>query len=88
MATPVTEVGRGSHIQEGLDAAAVAAAAGLAPEFPTKIPGVGSLAFFKAKDAQYFAKILKEGDATELSVDKMKVHKSCIRITLAMVIRP
>jgi len=46
--TPITEVG--FHIQEGLDAAAVAAAVGLAPELPTEIPGVGSLAFFKAED--------------------------------------
>ncbi|KAJ8593868.1 ARM repeat-containing protein [Rhizopogon salebrosus TDB-379] len=73
MATPVTEVG--FHIQEGSDAAAVAAAAGLAPELPTEIPGVGSLAFFKAEDAQYFAKILKEEDETELSVDEMKERK-------------
>jgi splicing factor 3B subunit 1 len=74
MGAPVTEVG-GFHIQEGSDAAAVAAAAGLAPELPTEIPGVGSLAFFKAEDAQYFAKILKEEDETELSVDEMKERK-------------
>lgn len=73
-ATPVTEVG-GFQIQEGSDAAAMAAAAGLAPELPTEIPGVGSLAFFKAEDAQYFAKILKEEDETELSVDEMKERK-------------
>jgi splicing factor 3B subunit 1 len=47
----------------------------LAPELPTEIPGVGNLAFFKAEDAQYFAKILKEEDETELSVDKMKERK-------------
>ncbi|KAK7466427.1 U2 snRNP component prp10 [Stygiomarasmius scandens] len=74
MATPVTEVG-GFHIQESSDAAAVAAAAGLAPELPTEIPGVGNLAFFKPEDAQYFAKILKEEDETELSVDEMKERK-------------
>ena len=45
MATPVTEVG-GFQIQESSDAAAMAAAAGLAPELPTEIPGVGNLAFF------------------------------------------
>lgn len=73
-ATPVTEVG-GFQIQESSDAAAVAAAQGLAPELPTEIPGVGSLAFFKAEDAQYFAKILKEEDETELSVDEMKERK-------------
>ncbi|KAK1221091.1 U2 snRNP component prp10 [Marasmius sp. AFHP31] len=73
MATPVTEVG--FHIQESSDAAAVAAAAGLAPELPTEIPGVGNLAFFKAEDAQYFAKILKEEDETQLSVDEMKERK-------------
>lgn len=71
-ATPVTEIG-GFQIQEGSDAAA--AAAGLAPDLPTEIPGVGSLAFFKAEDAQYFAKILKEEDETELSVDEMKERK-------------
>ncbi|OBZ73801.1 U2 snRNP component prp10 [Grifola frondosa] len=73
-ATPSTEVG-GFQIQESSDAAAAAAAAGLAPELPTEIPGVGSLAFFKAEDAQYFAKILKEEDETELSVDEMKERK-------------
>ena len=65
----------GFHIQDGSDAAAAAAAAGLAPELPTEIPGVGSLAFFKAEDAQYFAKILKEEDETQLSVDEMKERK-------------
>ena len=65
----------GFHIQEGSDAAAAAAAAGLAPELPTEIPGVGSLAFFKAEDAQYFAKIMKEEDETELSVEEMKERK-------------
>lgn len=74
MATPITEVG-GFQIQEGSDAAAAAAAAGLAPELPTEIPGVGNLAFFKAEDAQYFAKILKEEDETELSVEEMKERK-------------
>lgn len=74
LATPVTEVG-GFQIQESSDAAAAAAAAGLAPELPTEIPGVGNLAFFKAEDAQYFAKILKEEDETELTVDEMKERK-------------
>jgi hypothetical protein len=62
MATPITEAG-GFPIQEGSDAAAAAAAAaGLAPELPTDIPSVGNLPFFKAEDAQYFARILKEED--------------------------
>ncbi len=69
-----TELG-GFQIQESSDAAAVAAAAGLAPELTTEIPGVGNLAFFKQEDAQYFAKILKEEDETELSVDEMKERK-------------
>ena len=73
-ATPVNDLG-GFQIQESSDAAAVAAAAGLAPELPTEIPGVGNLAFFKAEDAEYFAKILKEEDETELSVDEMKERK-------------
>ena len=73
-APSVTEIG-GFQIQESSDAAAQAAAAGLAPELPTEIPGVGNLAFFKAEDAQYFAKILKEEDETELSVDEMKERK-------------
>ena len=73
-ATPVTSVG-GFEIKEGSDAAAMAAAAGLAPELPTEIPGVGNLAFFKPEDAQYFAKILKEEDETELSIDEMKERK-------------
>jgi splicing factor 3B subunit 1 len=71
MATPITDAG-GFHIQDGSDAAA---AAGLAPELPTEIPGVGNLAFFKPEDVQYFAKILKEEDETELSVEEMKERK-------------
>ena len=74
MATPITEVG-GFQIQESLDAAAMAEAAGLAPKLPTEIPGVGNLVFFKAKDAQYFSKILKEEDETELMVKEMKERK-------------
>jgi splicing factor 3B subunit 1 len=74
MATPGGDAG-GFQIKEGSDAAALAAAAGLAPEVPTEIPGVGNLAFFKAEDAQYFAKILKEEDETELSVEEMKERK-------------
>jgi splicing factor 3B subunit 1 len=73
-ATPINELG-GFQIQESSDAAAVAAAAGLAPELPTEIPGVGNLAFFKAEDAEYFSKILKEDDETELSVDELKERK-------------
>jgi splicing factor 3B subunit 1 len=64
MATPVTEVG-GFQIRDGSDAAAAVAAAGLVPDLPTEIPGVGNLAFFKAEDAQYFTKILKEEDKTK-----------------------
>ena len=74
LATP-TPVFTGFQIQDDSDASASAMAAGLAPELPTEIPGVGSLAFFKAEDAQYFAKILKEEDETELSVDEMKERK-------------
>ncbi|KDQ06854.1 hypothetical protein BOTBODRAFT_192791 [Botryobasidium botryosum FD-172 SS1] len=74
MMTPVPQFG-GFQIQDESDAAAAAAAAGLAPELPTEIPGVGSLAFFKAEDAQYFSKILKEEDETELSVDELKERK-------------
>ena len=74
LATP-TPVFTGFQIQDESDASATAAAAGLAPELPTEIPGVGSLAFFKAEDAQYFSKILKEEDETELSVDEMKERK-------------
>ncbi|KAG9102841.1 hypothetical protein FRC06_000987 [Ceratobasidium sp. 370] len=65
----------GFQIQEDSDAAALAAAAGLAPELPTEIPGVGSLAFFKAEDAQYFGKILKEEDESDLSVEELKERK-------------
>jgi splicing factor 3B subunit 1 len=36
---------------------------------------LGNLAFFKPEDAQYFAKILKEEDETELSVEEMKERK-------------
>jgi splicing factor 3B subunit 1 len=74
MATPLPEAG-GFQIKESSDAAAVAAAAGLAPDLPTEIPGVGNLAFFKPEDAQYFAKILEEEDETQLSVEEMKERK-------------
>ncbi len=72
--TPAPEMS-GFYIQDGSDAAAAAAAAGLAPELPTEIPGVGSLAFFKAEDAAYFSKILKEEDETQLTVEEMKERK-------------
>ncbi|KAI9432764.1 hypothetical protein H4582DRAFT_1992775 [Lactarius indigo] len=49
MATPITDVG-GFHFPDGSDAAA-----GLAPELPTEIPGIGNLGFFKPEDAQYCA---------------------------------
>jgi splicing factor 3B subunit 1 len=73
-AASVATIG-GFEIKEGSDAAAIAAATGLAPELPTEIPGVGNLAFFKPEDAQYFAEILKEEDEMELSVDEMKERK-------------
>ena len=69
MATPITEV-VGFQIQGSPDAAA---AAGLAPELPTEIPGVGKMAFFKPEDAQYFVKIIKEA---QLTVDEMKSYAS------------
>jgi splicing factor 3B subunit 1 len=74
MATLIAEPG-GFHIQESSDAAAVAAATGLAPELPREIPGVGNLTFFKAEDAKYFAKILKEEDETQLFVKGFKERK-------------
>src|SRR5215472_6125362 len=74
LATPITDAG-GFQIQESSDAAALAAAAGLTPELLTEIPSVGNLAFFKPEDAEYFAKILKEEDETELSVKEMKEWK-------------
>ena len=60
----------------------VAAAASVTPELPTEIPGVGSLAFFKAKDAQYF----EEEDKTELSVEEHTL-KDQERHLLVKVIR-
>jgi splicing factor 3B subunit 1 len=75
MSAPTPMGVTGFHIQEESDAAAVAAAAGLAPELPTEIPGVGTLAFMKPEDAQYFSKILKEEDESELSVDELKERK-------------
>ncbi|KAF8323538.1 armadillo-type protein [Cantharellus anzutake] len=65
----------GFQIQDDSDAAATIAASGLAPEVPTEIPGVGALAFFKPEDKQYFEKILKEEDESELSVDELKERK-------------
>lgn len=65
----------GFHIQEESDAAAVAAAAGLAPDLPTEIPGIGTLAFMKPEDASYFAKVLKEEDESDLSVEELKERK-------------
>lgn len=58
------------------DGAGAAAAAGLAPELPTEIAGVGELAFFKAEDAAYFSKILKNNeDEGSLSVEELKERK-------------
>lgn len=74
MATPIGDFGGGLQSQEGSDAAAAVAAAGVAPDLPTEIP-VGNLAFFKPEDVQYFAKILQEEDETQLSVDEMKERK-------------
>ncbi len=65
----------GFHIKDGSDATAAAAAEGLAQGLPTEIPGVDSLAFFKAEDTAYFSKILKEEDETQLTVDEMKERK-------------
>lgn len=74
-ATPISSLG-GFHIQDDAEpSAAAAAAAQMAPELPTEIPGVGTLAFFKAEDAKYFEKILTEEDETQLSVDEMKERK-------------
>lgn len=75
IAAVTTPLHTGFHMQEDSDAAAQAAAAGLAPELPTEIPGVGSLAFFKQEDATYFSKILKEEDESEMSVEELKERK-------------
>ncbi|KAG8854864.1 Splicing factor 3B subunit 1 [Tulasnella sp. 330] len=75
LAPSATPLYTGFHMQDDNDAASAAAAAGLAPELPTEIPGVGSLAFFKQEDATYFSKILKEEDETELSVEELKERK-------------
>ncbi|KAJ6623945.1 small nuclear ribonucleoprotein [Mycena sp. CBHHK59/15] len=45
---------------------------GLAPEPPNS---VGNLSFFRAEDAQYFAKILKEEDETDLPLAELKERK-------------
>lgn len=63
------------QIQEGSGAVALTAATGLTPNLSTEIPKVSNHTFFKAEDTQCFAKILKEKDKTELSVDKMKECK-------------
>lgn len=63
----------GFMMQEEMSSAAMA---GLAPELPTDIAGVGELAFFKAEDAAYFSKILKpEEDEGSLSVEELKERK-------------
>ncbi len=74
MPTTVTEVG-GFQIQESSDAAAQAAAAGLAPELPLKFRALEIWPFSNRKMRNIFAKILKEEDETELSVDEMKERK-------------
>ncbi|KAH8832631.1 armadillo-type protein [Flagelloscypha sp. PMI_526] len=65
----------GFRIQESSHTATQAAKAGITPEVPAEIPGVGALTFFKAEDSQYFSKIMKEEDETELSIDEMKERK-------------
>lgn len=70
-----TPMGGGGFMMQD-DTTGSLAAAGLAPELPTEIAGVGELAFFKAEDAQYFSKILKqEDDEASLSVEELKERK-------------
>lgn len=70
-----TPAGSGGFMMQD-EASSAAAAAGLAPELPTDIAGVGELAFFKAEDAAYFSKILKpEEDESSLSVEELKERK-------------
>lgn len=72
--------GEGFMQQSESEAAkAVAAAGGFTDGEPAEIEGIGSLAFFKAEDAQYFAKVLGE-NASEaadvgLSFEELKERK-------------
>ena len=66
-ATPIT-ITSGFEIKEGSDAVAAAAAAGLAPELPTWISGVGNLTFFNL------------GDGMELSIDEMESMRLLLEI--------
>lgn len=74
MGAPTPLGGGGFMMQD--DTTGSLAAAGLAPELPTDIKGVGELAFFKAEDAAYFSKILKpEEDEGALTVEELKERK-------------
>ena len=74
MGAPTPFGGGGFMMQD--EGSGAATAAGLAPELPTEIAGVGELAFFKAEDAAYFGKILKpEEDEASLSVEELKERK-------------
>ena len=66
-ATPIT-ITSGFETKEGSDAVAAAAAAGLAPELPIWISGVGNLIFFNL------------GDGMELSIDEMESMRLLLEI--------
>ncbi len=72
METPLSQSGGGFTMQED---GASASMLGIQQELPTEIEGVGDLQFFKQEDAQYFAKILKKEDESELSVEELKERK-------------
>ncbi|KAM5534543.1 hypothetical protein V8D89_011747 [Ganoderma adspersum] len=61
----------GFQIKEASDAST----AGLIPELPADIPGVGPLGFLKQEDARYFALAMKTEVETELSADELKERK-------------
>ena len=70
--TPLSQSGGGFTMQED---GANASMLGIQQELPTEIDGVGDLQFFKQEDAQYFAKILKKEDESELTVEELKERK-------------
>ena len=70
-----TVLEEGFQIKATSDTTTIAAVAGVMPELPTDIPGIGPLAFVKREDTQYFALVMKTQDETELSVDELKERK-------------
>lgn len=72
MSTPVSS---GGFMMQDENAARIAMG-DMVPDLPTDIPGVGSLAYFKAEDQTHFKKILNEDEnELEMPLEELKERK-------------